>query len=280
MKNKLSNNISIIIVLSIVLGVGYTYFNPSTSKNTKEYSSIDILSSFGNDIDFNEKIDNIKYINDDSLSIVLGIKDNEDTKQILSPSFNSKYLGIEESDYNKNIDTLEKFIKRNEAKIIKDNLTLSNKYDKKLESKILNRIEHLSSLNDKLHLLYDTIINFNDTFKEWNIFLIKFDILLREKVSIWTFISKNEIDTPDIESYINNCFDLENQFDDMLKFLHKGWISTNTGNKLDIITKVDPLIKELKKTFAEYDKELLNLYPDSYQYAADFIEKQKLKVKK
>jgi len=279
MKTNLSNIISIILFLIIIGGVGYTYFSP-TSANNKEVSKNNTSTKQNlNKNIFSSKIDNIKEINKDSLSIILAIKKNVDTQQILSPSFNSKYLGIEESDYKKNIETIEEFIKKNESKIIIDSLTYSSKKDTYLKSKILNRFEHLSSLNNHLHFLYNSIINFNDKFKKWNIFLLKFDVLLREKVSIWTFISKNETNTPDIELYINNCFYLENKFDDILKFLHKGWISTNTGEKLDILNDIDPLIKELKKTFTTYDKELLKLYPDSYHYASEFIEKQKTKSK-
>lgn len=279
MKKKLSNIISIFLFLIIISGVVYTYLSP-TSTNNKEVSTTNTSTPILKNDSFTGKINHIKNINKDSLSIILGIKNNEDTKKILSPSFNSKYLGIEESDFNKNIDSLESFIKRNQAQIITDSLSYSDTNDKELESRILNRLEFLSTLNENLHFLYDTIINFNDKFKKWNVFLLKFDVLLREKVSIWTFISKNETNTPDIEAYINNCFDLENKFDDMLQFLHKGWISSNTGEKLDVINDIDPLIKKLKKTFTTYDKELLKLYPDSYQYASDFIEKQKLKSNK
>ncbi len=246
---------------AIAIYAGISFFSAETSQSIQTIPKLE------------QSVVDFKSLNKDSLLIASSILNNKDAREILTPSVIKNFIINGASDFNSDNTSFIDYIKLNEEQIVL--LLTKDTSDPKIKRLIDGRMNLCVSINKNLKFIFELITNFNSKIKSLNKKLLELDFIIKEKISIWTFISKqNHIETNG-EKIINNILKSENSLENKLKFLFDGWLDKNTVAKLEILYSIDNEFNTVKQDLDNIDKIFKKKYPDDYKYSENYLNKIK-----
>lgn len=223
-----------------------------------------------------EGIRDFDRLNKESFNIAKGILSNEEAKTILSQGVVSSFVIKNVTDFNPKSEGVLTYIEKNNnaiKQLLKDIET--SKEPESIRQQIDIRIQITLMINENLKKIFLITTNYNKELNKLNKQLLEFDFKLKEKISIWTFVAKQNGLEENMEKIIGELLDAESSIDSKLRFLFDGWLNKNTKNKLEIYFSIHEDFDRTLEDFEKVDSLIREKYKKDYSYGQRYLDNMK-----